>query len=164
MNNRLRTFFTLIALQAGAVQPLFAAELVAQPVAVSNVWIRATVPAQQVTGAFMTLTSATDLRLIAASSPQAGMVEIHQMSMENNLMQMRAVPDGIILPQGTPVELKPGSFHLMLMGLKSQMKTGARVPLTLTFEGKDKKRTTVKVDADVRDITATDKGHPGMAK
>ena len=162
MNNRLRTLFTVIVLQAGTLQPLLAAELAAAPVAASNVWIRATVPAQQVTGAFMTLTSVTDLRLVAASSPQAGMVEIHQMSMENNVMQMRALPDGLAVPKGTPVELKAGGFHLMLMNLKNQMKAGARVPLTLTFEAKDKKRIIVKVVADVRDITATGKTDGGM--
>ena len=78
-------------------------------------------------------------------------------------MQMRALPEGLALPKAIPVELKPGGYHLMLMGLKNQMKAGTRVPLTLTFESKNKKRITLHVDADIKDITAKDKGDGGMA-
>ena len=152
MNNQFRTIFTIIALQTAASQSLFAAEITVPPVAASNVWVRATVPAQQVTGAFMTLTSVSDLKLVSASSPQAGTVEIHQMSMENNVM-----------PKRVPVELKPGGYHLMLMGLKTQMKAGARVPLTLIFESSNKKKITLKLDADIKDMTAKGNGESGMA-
>ena len=163
MNNQFRTIFTIIALQTAASQSLFAAEITVPPVAASNVWVRATVPAQQVTGAFMTLTSVSDLKLVSASSPQAGTVEIHQMSMENNVMQMRALPDGLALPKRVPVELRPGGYHLMLMGLKTQMKAGARVPLTLIFESSNKKKITLKLDADIKDMTAKGNGESGMA-
>ena len=156
MNNQFRTIFTIIALQTAASQSLFAAEITVPPVAASNVWVRATVPAQQVTGAFMTLTSVSDLKLVSA-------VEIHQMSMENNVMQMRALPDGLALPKRVPVELKPGGYHLMLMGLKTQMKAGARVPLTLIFESSNKKKITLKLDADIKDMTAKGNGESGMA-
>ncbi|MBP6110192.1 MAG: copper chaperone PCu(A)C [Rhodocyclaceae bacterium] len=145
----LRNFLTIISLQMATISIASSAEILT----VSNPWVRATVPAQQVTGAFMTLTAAADLRLVAVSSPQAGMVEIHQMAMENNVMQMRALPDGLALPKGKAIELKPGGYHLMVMDLKRPMQQGAWLPLTLTVETKDKKRSTVVVSAEVKALT-----------
>ena len=145
----LRNFLTILSLQMATISIASSAEILT----VSNPWVRATVPAQQVTGAFMTLTAAADLRLVAVSSPQAGMVEIHQMTMENNVMQMRALPDGLALPKGKAIELKPGGYHLMVMDLKRPMQQGAWLPLTLTVETKDKKRSTVVVSAEVKALT-----------
>ena len=145
----LRNFLTIISLQMATISIASSAEILT----VSNPWVRATVPAQQVTGAFMTLTAAADLRLVAVSSPQAGMVEIQQMAMENNVMQMRALPDGLALPKGKAIELKPGGYHLMVMDLKRPMQQGAWLPLTLTVETKDKKRSTVVVSAEVKALT-----------
>ena len=145
----LRNFLTILSLQMATISIASSAEILT----VSNPWVRATVPAQQVTGAFMTLTAAADLRLVAVSSPQAGMVEIHQMTMENNVMQMRALPDGLALPKGKAIELKPGGYHLMVMDLKRPMLQGAWLPLTLTVETKDKKRSTVVVSAEVKALT-----------
>ena len=144
----LRLYLLLIALPASLLSVAQAAEVLT----VNNPWVRATVPAQQVTGAFMTLTAAVDLRLVAVSSPQAGMIEIHQMTMENNVMKMRALPDGMALPKGKAVELKPGGFHLMVMDLKQPMHQGAWLPLSLTVETKDKKRSTVMVSAEVKSL------------
>jgi copper(I)-binding protein len=76
-------------------------------------------------------------------------VEIHEMAMDNNVMRMRAIP-GLDLPAGKAVELKPGGFHVMLMGLTQQVKEGETVPVTLVVEGKDGKRETVQVNAPVR--------------
>ena len=158
MNKTLRACFTVIALLISVQYSAFAAG----PVTVSKAWVRATVPAQQVTGAFMTL-SANDMRLIAARTPLAESVEIHEMSMDNNMMKMRQLSDGVFVPSGKSVELKPGGVHLMLMGLKQPMKAGTRVALTLTFLAKDKKRSTVKVDAEVKEITAMGTSDSGMA-
>ena len=144
----LRLCLLLITLPASLLSVAQAAEVLT----VNNPWVRATVPAQQVTGAFMTLTAAVDLRLVAVSSPQAGMIEIHQMTMENNVMQMRALPDGLVLPKGKAVELKPGGYHLMVMDLKQPMRHGAWLPLSLTVETKDKKRSTVMVSAEVKSL------------
>lgn len=144
----LRLYLLLIALPASLLSVAQAAEVLT----VNNPWVRATVPAQQVTGAFMTLTAAVDLRLVAVSSPQAGMIEIHQMTMENNVMKMRALPNGMALPKGKAVELKPGGFHLMVMDLKQPMHQGAWLPLSLTVETKDKKRSTVMVSAEVKSL------------
>jgi len=134
-------------------------------VTVSEPWVRATVPQQKATGAFMKLQAAQDAKLISAKSPAAGIVEVHEMAMEGGVMKMRAV-DGLALPMGKAVELKPGGYHVMLMDLKSQVKDGDAVPLTLTFETKDGKRQTLEVKAPARNMNAPAHsphgGHSGM--
>jgi copper(I)-binding protein len=128
---------------------LFIALAAQAQVKVDDPWVRATVAPQQATGAFMQLTSTKPAKVVAASSPVAGMVEIHEMKMEDGVMKMRAV-DALPLPAGQAVALKPGSYHVMLMGLKGPIKAGDTVPLTLTVEGEDKLRTTVEVKAVAR--------------
>ncbi|HTP61845.1 MAG TPA: TonB-dependent receptor [Burkholderiales bacterium] len=123
----------------------------AAQVTVKDPWVRATVPQQKATGAFMKLESPTDARLVSASSPAAGVVELHEMKMEKDVMTMRAVPS-IAIPAGSGVELKPGGYHVMLMNLKGQVKKGDTVLLTLVVEGKDGKRQTVEVRAPVRPL------------
>ncbi len=115
-------------------------------------WVRATVPAQSATGAFMQLNAAKSARLVEARSPAAGRVEIHEMVMADNVMKMRAV-SGIDLPAGRAVELKPGGYHVMLMNLKGQIKEGDTVALTLIVENKDGKRETVEVKALARPLS-----------
>jgi hypothetical protein len=133
-----------------------AALLVALPAAaqvtVTDPWIRGTVQGQMATGAFMKLQSAKDARLVEATSPVAGVVEIHEMTMQNNVMRMRAV-QALSLPAGRAVELKPGGYHVMLMDLKQQMKEGEVVPVTLVVESGGK-RETIEVKAPVRAPTA----------
>jgi copper(I)-binding protein len=134
-------------------------------VTVSEPWVRATVPQQKATGAFMKLQSAQDAKLISAKSAVAGVVEVHEMAMDAGVMKMRAV-DGLALPMGKAVDLKPGGYHVMLMDLKSQLKDGDAVPLTLTFETKDGKRQTMEVKATARNMSAPTQsshgGHSGM--
>jgi len=120
-------------------------------VVVKDAWVRATVPEQKSTGAFMQLTSTTGTRLVEARSTAARLVEIHEMSMDGNVMKMRAVP-GVDLPAGKAVELKPGGYHVMLVDVKNQIKDGDNVPITLVFEGKDKKRETLEVKAVARPL------------
>ena len=121
-------------------------------VTVKDPWVRATVSQQKATGAFMQITSAQDARLVEARSPVAGIVEIHEMTMEKDVMKMRALPNGLDLPAGKTVELKSGGYHVMLMDLKQQMKEGDTVPMTLVVEGKDKKRSTIEVKAPVKPL------------
>jgi len=121
-------------------------------VQVKDPWIRATVPHQSAAGAFMQLSSPTGARLVSVSSPVAGLVEMHEMTMDKDVMKMRAVP-GIDIPAGKGVELKPGGYHVMMMNLKAQMKEGDVVPITLVVEGKDKKRQTIEVKAQVKALT-----------
>ena len=133
-----------------------AALLVALPAAaqvtVTDPWIRGTVQGQMATGAFMKLQSAKDARLVEAASPVAGVVEIHEMTMQNNVMRMRAV-QALSLPAGRAVELKPGGYHVMLMDLKQQMKEGEVVPVTLVVETAGR-REAIEVRAPVRAPTA----------
>ncbi len=122
-------------------------------VTVKDPWVRATVPQQKATGAFMQLSAPAESRLVEARSSVAGVVELHEMVMEGDVMKMRAV-SGIDLPAGKAVDLKPGGYHVMLMDLKHQIKDGETVPITLIVEGKDKKRQTVEVKAPVRQLSA----------
>lgn len=130
----------------------------AAQVRVDEPWVRATVGGQQSSGAFMTLTSSADARLLAVRTPRAGVAEIHEMALENNVMRMRAV-DGLALPAGKAVVLRPGGFHVMLMQLKGPLNAGETVPLTLTVESADGKREQVEVQAPVRPLTAAGAGH-----
>ncbi|MFZ6759088.1 copper chaperone PCu(A)C [Undibacterium sp. Ji50W] len=115
-------------------------------VTVKEAWVRATVPQQKASGAFMQISSVKDVKLVEVRSPVAGIAELHKMEMNNNIMKMRPV-DSMDLPAGKIVDLKPGAYHVMLMDLKSQIKDGDIVPLTLVLENKDKKRETVEVKA-----------------
>ena len=135
---------------------IFAAFPVMAQVTVKDPWVRATVAAQKATGAFMQITSAQDARLVEASSPVAGVVEVHEMVMDKDVMKMRAVK-GLDLPAGKTVELKPGGYHVMLMDLKEQMKEGATVAVTLVVEGKDKKRSAIEVKAPVKPLATASK-------
>ncbi len=122
-------------------------------VSVKDAWVRATVPQQKATGAFMQLQSVQDAKLVSAQSPVAGVVEVHEMSMDGGVMKMRAIPS-LDLPAGKSVELKPGGFHVMLMDLKAQVKDGDTVPVTLVVEGKDGKRQSVELKVPARTAAA----------
>ena len=134
----------LAALAAGAANA---------QVSLKDPWVRATVPQQKATGFFVQMQSATEARLVGASSPVAAVVEVHEMSMQDNVMKMRQVP-ALALPAGKAVELKPGGYHVMLMDLKQQVKAGESVPVTLVFEDKDGKRSSQQVDATARALGA----------
>lgn len=148
---------SLLALSAFlcASMPVVAADIEAQ-----SPWVRGTVAGQKATGAFMTLTSKQDAVLVGASvsSKIAGVVEVHEMKMEGDRMVMRALPR-LELPAGKPVELARGGYHIMLMGLKKQLKPGETVTLSLKIESAGQKVETVKVKAKVRDLTETLNDH-----
>lgn len=135
-----------------ALSTAFAANAFAQ-ITVRDPWVRATVVDQKATGAFMSLSAASGARLVEARSPVAGVVEIHEMTMQDNVMRMRAI-DGLELPPGRSVDLKPGGYHVMLMDLRGRIQPGDRVPLTLVFEHRDKRRETVEVSATARALGA----------
>ncbi|MBV6323359.1 copper chaperone PCu(A)C [Duganella violaceipulchra] len=137
----------MIYLMLLAALPAFA------QVTVNEAWVRGTVASQKATGAFMTLTSVKDSRLVGASSPAAGVVEVHEMKMVNDMMSMRQI-DGLALPAGQVVKLAPGGYHLMLMQLTQPLADGAKVPLTLEFEDANKVRSKVAVDAVVKALNS----------
>jgi copper(I)-binding protein len=116
-----------------------AAALAQTTVQVEDPWVRGTVTGQPTTGAFMRLTPSAHARLVAARSPVAGVVEIHEMAMDGDVMKMRQIP-GLDLAAGRTMDLKPGGYHVMLMSLKQPLKGGQSVPLTLVFEDERGKR------------------------
>lgn len=143
-----KTFVMLTALLALAVQA---------QTTVKDPWVRGTVANQKATGMFAQITSTSGAKLVSATSPVAGVVEIHEMAMDGNVMKMRAIP-GLELPAGKAVELKPGGYHVMLMDLKQELKVGQSVPVTLVIEGPGGKRETVEVKAPVKAL-ADSSGH-----
>jgi copper(I)-binding protein len=124
---------------------------------VKEAWVRGTVAQQKGTGMFAQITSAQGGRLVSARSPVAGVVEIHEMAMEGNVMRMRALANGLELPAGKAVELKPGGYHIMLLDLKQQLKPGDTVPLSLVVAGKDGKTETLELKVPVRPLAGNAK-------
>lgn len=143
--------------------PLALAALLAAPLAhaqttVTDPWVRGTVAQQKATGMFAKISSAQGGRLVAASSPAAGVVEIHEMAMDGNVMRMRAI-DALDLPAGKTVALEPGGYHVMLIDLVQPLAAGQTVPVKLVIEGADGKRETVEVQAPVRALGQAGKMH-----
>ncbi len=135
-----------------AATVLVAPAAIAQ-ITVTEPWVRGTVASQKATGAFMKLETKQPVSLISASSPVAGITEIHEMAMEKDVMKMRQIASLAVAP-GKPAELKPGGYHVMLLDLKQPLKAGDSVPITLTFEKADKSKQTVEVKAEVRALGA----------
>ncbi|MFZ2648848.1 MAG: copper chaperone PCu(A)C [Burkholderiaceae bacterium] len=148
------THYRLAALAALA---LGAAPASAQTT-IKEAWVRATVAQQNATGAFMQMSSAQGGKLVSVKSPVAGVVEIHEMAMQGNVMKMRAL-SGLELPAGKAVKLEPGGVHVMLLDLKQQIKDGDSVALTFVIEGKDGKRETLEVKAPVKPLGAAQPRH-----
>ena len=131
MKNLLHTTALVSTLAAAlASAPAWAQSAAVQ---VEGAWARASVQGQKGTGAFMRLTAKDGARLVRAESPAAGVAEVHEMKMDGDVMKMRAVP-ALDLPAGKTVELKPGSYHIMLLDLKAPLAKGSAVPLTLVFQ------------------------------
>ena len=137
-----------------AVLTLSASAANAADLEVKTPWVRGTVAGQKATGAFMELASPAGAAIVGATSPVAGVTEIHEMKMDNGVMKMRAIPR-LDVPAGKPVGLVPGGYHVMLMDLKQPLKKGDIVPITLQVESKDKKVESVEIKAEVRELTAT---------
>ena len=120
---------SVAALATGSAQ----AQTADPAINIKDAWVRTTVPGQKATGAFMKITAKEGTRLVGASTPVAGMAEVHEMKMDGDIMKMRGLP-GLELPAGKTVELKPGGLHVMLMDLKAALPKDSTVPLTLLFK------------------------------
>ncbi|MEI6733801.1 MAG: copper chaperone PCu(A)C [Comamonadaceae bacterium] len=129
----------------------------AQNVEVKDAWVRTSVQGQKATGAFMKITAKDGTKLVGASSPAAGVAEVHEMKVEGDVMKMRAIPGGLDIAAGKTVELKPGGYHVMLMDLKAALVKDSTVPLTLVF--KDAKGAESKVELKVP-VATTAPGAP----
>ena len=126
---------------------LFATSAQADTVKIENAWVRATAPGQKVAGGFMDLTADADMTLVGGSSPVSKSVELHFMRMDNGVMEMRQMKE-IALPKDKTVRLEPGDLHVMFIGLKSQIKPGQKVPITLIVKGTDGKEQKLNVQAE----------------
>lgn len=124
-----------------------AAQASAPALVVRDAWVRATAAGRVQTGGFMVIenTSATPRTLVSASADVASPVELHEMKQENGMMRMSPVKD-LTVPAKGVLELKPGSFHLMLFGLKAPLTAGQTINITLVFDDGTK----VPVKAEVR--------------
>ncbi|WP_095124688.1 copper chaperone PCu(A)C [Pseudomonas sp. Irchel s3a12] len=119
---------------------------------VDDAWVRATVPTQSASGAFMTLTADSDSKLLSVATSAAKIVQIHEMTMNGDVMKMGEVKS-VALPAGKAVKLDPNGYHVMLMGLTGQLKEGETVPLTLIVENSKGEKETIEVKAPVRALT-----------
>lgn len=102
-------------------------------VKVEGAWARPTVKGQQGGGGFLAITSRVADRLVGGSTPAATRLELHAMSMQGDVMQMRQL-DAIDLPAGRKVELKPGGLHVMFIGIKQPLAVGSKMPVILRLE------------------------------
>ena len=131
---------TLAGLSAAlflAVSSLAAAhDVVAGDLTLQHPWSRATPGGAKVGGAYVTIVNAGEEpdRLVGGSAEIADRFEIHEMSVADGVMTMRHLPDGLEIPAGGEVVLKPGSYHIMLMGLERPLVQGERIAGTLAFE------------------------------
>jgi len=125
---------------------------------VDDAWVRATVAGQPSSGAFMTVTASSDSKLLSVQTPVAALVQIHAMSMKDDVMKMQQV-DAVALPAGKAVSLDPNGYHIMLMNLAGQIKEGDKVPLTLTVEDAKGEKESIQVEAVAKAIGTMDHGN-----
>ena len=107
----------------------------ASPIMIMQPWARATPPGAPTAAAYLTIVNhgtEPDV-LIGGSSPQADRVDFHQSTVDNGIMKMRPATNGITIPAGGTVELKPDGYHVMLSGLKAPLRSGTMLPVTLRF-------------------------------
>jgi periplasmic copper chaperone A len=139
--------FAALILGLGATSAA-AEDVKAGDLVISQAWTRATPGGAKIGGGFLTIENkgtAPD-KLIGASADAAGKIEVHEMAMNNGVMKMRPVENGLTIEPGKSVKLAPGGFHLMMMDLKSPLKQGDKVPVTLQFEKAGKVAVTLDVE------------------
>ena len=148
----LRTFAFSVLLASLLVAPVRAEEVKAGDLVITQAWSRATPGGAKIGGGYLTIEnkgSAPD-RLIGGSADAADKVQVHEMAMNNGVMTMRPLEKGLAIDPGKTVKLAPGGYHLMLFDLKSPLKQGDKLPVTLEFEKAGK----VKLTFDVQGVGA----------
>jgi copper(I)-binding protein len=135
----------LLALGAGLTLLSAAALAQGSAIEVTNAWARATPGNAQTGAAYVTLQAPAGDRLTGVSTPAAQKAEIHSMTMDGGVMKMRQV-DGVDLPAGAAVTLRPGGYHIMLMGLTQPLQPGQSFPLTLDFAKSGRRDVNVTVE------------------
>jgi copper(I)-binding protein len=134
------------------VAPASAEDIKAGDLVITQAWTRATPNGAKIGGGYLTIENkgtAPD-RLVSGSGDVAGKIEVHEMSMDNGVMKMRALDKGLTIEPGKTVKLAPGGYHLMMFDLKAPLKQGDKVPVTLEFEKAGK----VSVSLDVQAVGA----------
>lgn len=116
--------------------PALAHDYKAGALVIDHPWTRAMPPGAKVGGGFMTITNtgAAADRLVGVRSPRAERGEVHEMTMTDGVMKMRALAHGLEIPAGQTVELKPGGYHVMFMGVAAPFVEDERIPAVLVFE------------------------------
>jgi periplasmic copper chaperone A len=116
---------------------------------IGHPWTRATAPAAKVAGGYLTVENkgAQPDRLLSASFAGSSTVEVHEMSMDGGVMRMRELPKGLEIKPGAKIELKPGGYHLMFMGLTDGLKQGESLKGVLVFERAGRIEVEFKVEA-----------------
>ncbi len=132
--------------------PARAEEVKAGDLVITQAWSRATPGGAKIGGGYLTIENkgAAPDRLVGASADVAGKIEVHEMAMNNGVMTMRPLDKGLSIEPGKTVKLAPGGYHLMMFDLKSPLKQGEKLPVTLDFEKAGK----VKVTLDVEGVGA----------
>ena len=150
-----RFAFIIAALAIFMEVPAQAEDITAGSLKISAPWIRATPKGASVGGGYMTITNSGHIsdRLVGGTSNTSSRLEIHEMSMEGDVMKMRPAA-GIEIKPGQTVELKPGGYHVMFVGLKQPFEQGQHIKATLHFE----KAGDVAVDFTVAGIGAQNRG------
>lgn len=142
-------------ISAAFIGLLFITQSSAAQIEVENAWTRATAPNAKTGAAYMVLKNngSTDDKLIGAESDVAKKTQIHTAEMKDGMMNMHRV-EFILVPGGGSAELKPGGYHVMMMGLKQPLKEGREVHITLKFENAGE----IKVTAPVKKAGKNMKG------
>jgi copper(I)-binding protein len=132
--------------------PARAEEVKAGDLVITQAWSRATPNGAKIAGGYLTIENkgAAPDRLVGAAGDIAGKVEVHEMSMNNGVMTMRPLDNGLAIEPGKTVKFAPGGYHLMMFDLKGPLKQGDKVPVTLQFEKAGK----VSVSLDVQGVGA----------
>jgi copper(I)-binding protein len=161
----IRTSFIVAAVLAAAVaMPAQAEDVTVGQLKISAPWTRATPKGANVGGGYLKITNtgAVPDRLVGGSSDVAGRFELHEMSMDNGVMKMRPLANGIEIKPGQTVEFKPGGHHVMFVGLNKPIALGEPVKATLTFEKAGKVDVTFAVEGIGAQTGGGDHSVPGM--
>jgi copper(I)-binding protein len=147
-------FVTLVA--ALASSPARAEDVKVGDLVISQAWSRATPNGAKVGTGYLTIENkgAAADKLVGVTGDVSPRIEVHEMSMNNGVMKMRPVEGGVTIDPGKTVKLAPSGYHLMIMDLKSPLKQGDKLPLTLQFEKAGK----VAVTLDVQGVGAQGPG------
>ncbi|MCE7798059.1 copper chaperone PCu(A)C [Sphingobium sufflavum] len=152
----IRTMILGGALALASAAPLAAHDYTVGAIALDHPWARETAPGQKAGGGFVSIHNSgkTSDRLISGSTPVAAEVQVHSVNMDGGIMRMRRMTDGLSIAPGETVVLKPGSFHVMFVGLKQPLKAGTTIPVTLRFQ----KAGAIRVQFAVQSLIGGDHG------